>query len=123
MMNKRQKAHRKGIWAERLAALYLMLKGYKILEMRYKTPVGEIDILAQKKNALVAVEVKMRVALVDALEAVVPKSQLRIEKTIGYFLALNPEYSVCDVRFDVIAVQMRLPFLMRHLDNAWQART
>ena len=119
----RRKSYKRGVWAERFAAFYLMLKGYKILEMRYKTPIGEIDIIAKKKNQIVITEVKARAALTDALEAVGARSQRRIENATRHFLAMNPQYVRFDVCFDVIALQFRFPFLLRHLDNAWQARS
>ena len=48
--NKKRKANRFGHYGEYFAMLFLMLKGYSILERRYKTKVGEIDIIAKKKN-------------------------------------------------------------------------
>ena len=121
-MNKRRASYRRGLWAERLAALYLMFKGYRILAMRYKTPVGEIDILARKRDYLVAVEVKARDSVDKAFESVQPRARARIEKALKHFLAINEEYAAYGLRFDVIALCMRLPFSLRHLDNAWEAR-
>lgn len=122
-MNKRQKAHKRGILAENIAALYLLLKGYRIVCMRYKTPVGEIDILAQKRNGLVAVEVKTRRDVGDALDAVTTRSQKRIEKALLHYVSMNDGFSGRDLRFDVIVLCFKWPFLLRHLDNAWQARS
>ena len=122
-MNKRQKAHSKGVWAEYLAAAYLLLKGYKILAMRYKTPVGEIDILVRKRGCLVAVEVKARASVNAALESLQPKGQKRIEKALLHFLSMNEEYGSYSLRFDVIALCLKWPFSFRHLDNAWEARS
>ena len=48
----------RGIWAERYAALYLFFKGFRILATRFKTPVGEIDLIAVRNNVMVFVEVK-----------------------------------------------------------------
>lgn len=122
-MVSRAKAYKRGIWAERFAALYLICKGYRILKLRYKTPAGEIDIAARRGDALVMVEVKARARLRDALESVQPRGRGRIEKATGHFIAHHPELSRAAVRFDVVAVQTRWPFLVKHLDNAWQART
>ena len=52
----RIKAYKKGHSIERLAALYLTLKGYKILKTRYKTPLGEIDLIVRRKNQIVFIE-------------------------------------------------------------------
>ena len=48
MSRKRKIAYRAGIRAELIAVLYLMIKGYRVLAYRYKTPVGEIgfDVIA-----------------------------------------------------------------------------
>jgi putative endonuclease len=51
-------AFRTGLSAEGRAAAYLMLKGYRILARRFRTPYGEIDIVARRRNLLAFVEVK-----------------------------------------------------------------
>ncbi|UQD73074.1 YraN family protein [Bradyrhizobium japonicum] len=59
-------AFRTGISAESRAAAYLMAKGYRILARRYRTPHGEIDIVARRRNLIAFVEVKARATLDDA---------------------------------------------------------
>lgn len=122
-MNKRVQAYRRGLIAEYWAALYLMLKGYRILKLRYKSKVGEIDILALKKNTVIAVEVKARVESEDGLYAVRFKAQKRIIKALQYFIMMHPKYGQKDIRFDVVVIQMWgiLPMKTLYLDNAWQA--
>ena len=63
-------AFRVGLSAESRAAAFLIAKGYRILARRFRTPVGEIDIVAGRRNTLVFVEVKARHTLDDAAEAV-----------------------------------------------------
>ncbi|MCB9990798.1 MAG: YraN family protein [Rhodospirillales bacterium] len=111
--------YRFGLWAEQVSAWRLRLRGYRILACRYKTPVGEIDLVARKKNTLVFIEVKARKDLSTALQAVTPRMQHRIERAANYFLAKHSELSGLEMRFDLIAVAPRLRW--RHLDNAWQA--
>ena len=120
-MNSRQKAYKKGIMAEYLAAMYLWLSGYRILKRRYKTPVGEIDVLVEKRKMIVAVEVKSRKHIHEGLEAVNSKTQQRIERAVLHFLSHNPAYNEHDIRFDVFVFAW--PFHIRHLDNAWRARS
>ena len=57
---RRQKAERRGHVSEWIAAAYLLLKGYRILALRYRTKLGEIDIVARKGDLAVFVEVKAR---------------------------------------------------------------
>ena len=61
--------------AESRAAAYLMAKGYRILAKRFRTPYGEIDLVAKKRNLLAFVEVKARASLDDAAYAVTPRQQ------------------------------------------------
>jgi putative endonuclease len=113
------KTYERGLQAENRVALYLRLKGYRILRKRYKTPVGEIDILAFKNRTLVAVEVKARGAESDALEAVTFKNRARVTRALEHFLSANPRFGHSGLRFDVVTY--RAPFRFRHLDNAWLA--
>lgn len=119
--SKKQQSYERGLLAEKLAAGYLRLKGYKILRTRYKTPVGEIDLVAAKGDALVMVEVKARNDTASALESIDMKSQQRIENATLHFLASFPEFSSYGVRFDVIAFGRG--YSLTHLDNAWEARS
>src|SRR5260221_6610880 len=71
-------AFRTGLSAETRAAAYLMAKGYRILAKRFRTPHGEIDIVARRRNLIVFIEVKARASLDDAAYAVTPRQQQRI---------------------------------------------
>lgn len=117
----RQKAYRKGVWLESLAAFYLMVKGYRILSVRYKAPGGEIDVVARKRNSVVFAEVKGRNTLASAIESVSFRNQNRVEHAARHFLSRHPELADCDLRFDIVAFAP--PFHFRHLDNAWLARS
>lgn len=75
---KRQAALQFGLSAESRATACLLLKGYRILARRFKTPVGEIDIVARRRGTLVFVEVKARKSLDDAAEALTARQQARI---------------------------------------------
>ncbi len=59
-------AFRTGLSAETRAAAFLMAKGYRILAKRFKTPYGEIDIVAKKRDLIAFIEVKARARLDDA---------------------------------------------------------
>src|SRR5512132_1404728 len=66
----RQAAFRTGISAESRAAAFLIAKGFRILARRWRSPLGEIDIVARRRHLLVFVEVKARASLAEAAESV-----------------------------------------------------
>ena len=80
-----------GISAESRAAAYLVAKGYRIVARRFKTAVGEVDIVARRRGVLVFVEVKARNSLDDAAESLLPRQQRRIVAAAGAWLAAHPE--------------------------------
>ena len=61
--------HRAGLFAETLAALALRLCGWRILARRFRTPVGEIDIIARRRGVIAFVEVKRRPELAERTRA------------------------------------------------------
>jgi len=114
----RRRAERLGRWAETMALWSLRLKGYRILARDFRTPVGEIDILARRGRTLIAIEVKARADLTTASEALLPRQRRRIERALVHFLAHRPELSRMALRFDVMLVTPRR--LPRHLADAWR---
>ena len=115
----RQVAFRFGLSAESRAAAFLIAKGYRIAARRFKSPVGEIDIVARRRRSLVFVEVKARERLDDAAEAVTPRQRRRIIAAAEAWLARYPDDVTRAMRFDVVLVAPgRLP---RHLPGAFDA--
>lgn len=115
----RQIAFRFGLSAESRAAAYLVAKGYRIRARRFRSPVGEIDIVARRRGVLVFVEVKARESFDAAAEAVGKRQQNRIVAAAQAWLAAHPEDALSDMRFDVVlVVPGRLP---RHLMAAFDA--
>ena len=80
-------AFRTGLSAESRAAAYLMAKGYRILAKRFRTPHGEIDLVAKRRNLVAFVEVKARATLDEAAFAVTPRQQSRIINAAQVWLA------------------------------------
>lgn len=104
--------------SEVAAALWLMLKGYRILGFRLKTRQGEIDILALKRRVLAVVEVKRRTSLEAALEAVTPDQRDRLRRAGRSVAASRPALAGVGVRLDLLALAPgRLP---RHIPDAWR---
>lgn len=104
---KKQQAFSRGIRAERLAALVLMLKGFRIVERRYKTRFGEIDLIARRGRLVLIVEVKARHSVEAAMEAVSRTNLQRIEAAADHWLTRQPDYDKLFLRFDLVAVLPR----------------
>ncbi len=112
-------AFRLGLSAESRAALFLIAKAYRIVARRWKTPYGEIDIVARRRNNLVFVEVKARERIDDAAEAVTERTKRRILAAAELWLAHHPDDAQCPIRFDVILIAPgKMP---RHIANAFDA--
>jgi putative endonuclease len=101
---KRRKAWRRGHLSEYLAALYLFAKGYRILAIRHRTRLGEIDIIARKGDLAVFVEVKARRGEREAIDAVAPAAQRRIRAASDLWLARRPEHALLSQRYDIVAI-------------------
>jgi putative endonuclease len=115
---RRRRAWRYGWLGEVLCAAMLVAKGYRVLARRWKTAVGEIDIIARRRGVLAFVEVKARQDADSAIVAIGPRQCRRIERAAGVFVGCRPELAGLDWRFDVMLVTpWKLP---RHLKNAWR---
>jgi putative endonuclease len=116
----RQVAFRLGLSAESRAAMYLVAKGYRIVARRFRSPVGEIDIVARRRGTLVFVEVKARDTLDAAAESLGPRQQARIAAAAEAWLATYPDPGITDMRFDAVLVAPgKLP---RHIAGAFETR-
>jgi putative endonuclease len=110
-------ARKLGRRAEVVAALWLMAKGYRILGFRLATPLGEIDLLAQRGRVLAVVEVKQRATIEDALDAVTPTQRDRLRRAAAHLSAHRTGLRDLLVRLDLIALAPGRP--PRHLPDAW----
>jgi len=111
-------AFRVGISAESRAAVWLLAHGYRILARRWKSPLGEIDIIAARRHTLIFVEVKARATLDEAAESVTERQKQRIAAAAEVWLASYPQPAIRDIRFDAILVAPgRLP---RHIPAAFE---
>ena len=101
---------------EKIARLYLEKNGWKILEKNYKTPFGEIDIIAEKDETVAFIEVKTRLSDIYGApsEAVSNMRKLRYIRGVNYYFA--NKIIDCTVRFDIIEV---LKDEVNHIENAF----
>jgi len=115
----RQAAFRVGISAESRAAAFLIAKGFRILARRWRSALGEIDIVARRRHLLVFAEVKARASLDEAAESVSDRQRRRIAAAAEIWLAANPDQTIRDIRFDAILVAPgKIP---RHIPAAFEA--
>jgi putative endonuclease len=115
----RQIAFRAGISAESRAAMLLIAKGFRVLARRWRSPVGEIDLIARRRHLLVFVEVKARATIDDAAWSVTDRQRVRIIQAAQAWLARYADDRIRDIRFDAVLVAPgRIPV---HIPAAFDA--
>ena len=111
-----------GAWGEDQAVNYLRKQGMKIVERNFRTPVGEIDIIAKNKSILAFIEVKTRRSTLFGTpqEAVGPRKQRQIIRTAHWYLQNNKKLRL-QPRFDVIAIlcQSGAEVQITHIQDAF----
>ncbi len=118
--NHRRKTHDAGLRAEHVAALWLRLKLYRILARRYRVNGGEVDIVAQRGDAIAFVEVKARQSMDEALTAITPQKRRRLSIAAARWLSANPWAANYTLRGDAVFIAPgRLP---RHVICAYEMR-
>ena len=119
----RQRSYRYGLHAEKLAALYLCAKGYRILRHRHLGHLGEIDLIAMRGRTVAIVEVKARQNFTQCHHSITPTKQQKLlratqEWMSGVTKVSGRPLSDCSIRFDVIwVVPWRWP---QHIKDAWR---
>ncbi|MEQ8194027.1 MAG: YraN family protein [Rhodospirillales bacterium] len=114
----RKKAWRYGMLAETVCVIALRLRGYRVLARRYRTPLGEIDIIARRGDTLAFVEVKGRADIRGAADSISPRQRMRIQRAARAYLQRHPEHAARAIRFDAVLVAPgRWPV---HVRDAWR---
>ena len=112
-------AEKRGHRSETIAALWLRLKGYRVLGRRIKTHAGEIDLAAMRPFGPVCfIEVKARALTRAAAESVGDAQRTRIARAATLYLASRPGLARRGARFDIIAIAPFRPPL--HLQDVWR---
>ena len=111
----------KGRQGEQRAIHYLIEKNYTIIETNWRIKAGEIDIIAEKDDLLIFVEVKtIPKGNSDTLAALLDvRKQEKILKTAKYYLQNNRQYSKHYIRFDVISIGLSCYEDVHHIENAF----
>ena len=122
--DKRSKAYRFGLAAEKAASWYLRCKGYRILAERYRNRSGEIDILARRGKTVLVVEVKARQTHAACEYSITPAKQMMLSRAANELLGSHGkvaglgDLATCNIRFDVVWIApWRLPM---HIKDAWR---
>lgn len=104
MLNKHQ---RFGRFGEDLAVRFLKQKGYRILKTNYRTPFGEIDIIAEDRDVIVFVEVKSRksAAFGSPAASVDRRKQKKISMSALSYLKSAKKIGI-RARFDVVSIRL-----------------
>lgn len=110
--------HAKGVAAEGEAVRLLRSEGFEVLDRRYRTPAGEVDLVVARCDALAFVEVKMRASAAQAMEAITPRQQTRIAGAAEIWLQAHPQYAERDITFDAVLVCPRTS--PRHIRDAFR---
>ncbi len=116
--NKRRKAYQRGKYAEILALLFLLFKGYRPLAWRKKI-LFEADLLMKKNNILVLIEVKYRDNIDDTMMAIDEKKLRRLSNMA---LMAHKQYrplfkQIPDIRIDAVLLSK---YKIRHIKNITQ---
>lgn len=114
----RVRYERAGRRAETLAVWVLRLKGYKVLERRFKCHKGEIDIIAKKRRSLVIVEVKQRANMIAAEDSLTPSLMYRVSEAADVYVSRNPYAQKLGLRFDAVFIIGR--WKVCHLKDVWR---
>jgi putative endonuclease len=101
---RRHAAERRGRAAEARAAAALEQAGWRILGRRVRTPLGELDLIAERQGLVAFLEVKQRRTAAEAAFSVTERQRRRIVAAAEAWLAAHPDAAPEGVRFDVLAV-------------------
>lgn len=97
----------------------MRLHGYRIIQKNFTTNFGELDIIAQKNNVVVIVEVKSRYFKSDwhPLSSIDKKKQAKIKKLSKYYI-LYKDLQGVNLRIDAITLQRKFVFfVIKHYKN------
>lgn len=117
---KKLSLQQKGKLGEKIAEDFLIKKGYQIIERRFYSRQGEIDLVATKDDTIIFIEVKMRTSnsFGEPEQSIGQRKIRRINQAIFKFLAKHPKYKDCDPILDVVSIELSQgQAQIRHYEN------
>lgn len=118
------KSNELGAWGEEKAVRFLKQQGYAVVARNFHSRFGEIDLIAEKGDYLVFVEVRLRKSTHFGRpeETVDYRKQQKLRMTAEYFLQQWPTEK--QPRFDIVALYAKdgmdtVPLPVRHIKNAF----
>ncbi len=106
-LERRRATFLRGLGAERVALLFLLMKGYRPLARRYAAAGGEIDLIVMRGGTIAFVEVKARGLMDDALTAITPAKRRRFSRAARAWLSRHPWAATKTWRADAVFVAPR----------------
>lgn len=103
---RRRRAFQTGLEAEEYVARHLCERGFSLLDRRFKTEYGEIDLVMRRGDLVVFLEVKARASVAEGARSISPRAQRRIARSAGMWIADRADIlgAQTDFRFDVAIV-------------------
>jgi putative endonuclease len=120
--NKKVERKKKGHFAEERAVEYLKKKGYRILDRNFYVRGGEIDIVAEKENVLISVEVRS-LSNRNGLNPVETISEFKLrhlKRAMETYMVKKGIYGKVDCRFDVVGVIGQEKPEIIHIEDAYR---
>lgn len=113
----RRVSQRWGVFAEYVAAIYLLFKAYSVLALRYRIRDGEVDLIVKRGRVIAFIEVKARVNLAAGLDAIDDIKLRKFRKAADYWLMRNSWAEAYTLRGDAIVIRpWRWPV---HIEDAF----
>lgn len=95
---------------ERIAAMFLEQRGYKIIARNWRSPtrIGEMDLIAQDADGLAFVEVRTRRgnAMGTPEESLTPRKRKRLIEIAQEYLQAHEQYADSAWRIDLVAIEL-----------------
>lgn len=106
-----------GLLAEERVAAHYKAQGYEVLARRWRGKAGEIDLVCQRGDGVIFVEVKSASTHAQAAERLLRRQMDRICLAACEFCGNRPAGSLSEMRFDAALVDA--PGRVRVIENAF----